>query len=128
MSFGCRFAQLHFQFLFFFLSFVFCCIFMILSNYFLLLLGLKHLRILQLPEMSSRFVGLDHFCKRYPDERLALWPIWASYSQAKMEVYIQYFDIYTVSIYTVYTLLEMKVPWRVLQLVHMEEPNIKGYT
>lgn len=45
-----------------------------------------------------------------------------------MEVYIQYFDIYTVSIYTVYTLLEMKVPCRVLQLVPMEEPNIKGYT
>lgn len=37
-----------------------------------LLLGLKHLRILQLPEMSSRLVGLDHFSKCSPDESLAL--------------------------------------------------------
>ena len=67
---------------------------MILSNYFCHL-GLKHLRrILQLPEMSSRLVGLDHFCKWSPDESLALWPVWASYSQAKTEVYIQYINIY----------------------------------
>lgn len=53
MSFGCRFAQLHFWFF----SFVFCCIFMILflSN-FVLSLGLMHLRILQLPEMRIRSV------------------------------------------------------------------------
>lgn len=61
----------------------------------LLLLGLKHLRILQLPEMSSRFVGLEHFCRCSPDESLALWPVWASYSQAKTEVYTQYINIYT---------------------------------
>lgn len=29
----------------------------------------------------------DHFWKCCADESLALWPVWASYSQAKMEVY-----------------------------------------
>lgn len=86
MSFGCRFAQLHFLFFF---SFSLLCF----DDFYdfkviFLLLGLKHLRILQLPEMSSRLVGLDHFSKCSPDESLALWPVWASYSQAKMEVYI----------------------------------------
>lgn len=93
MSFGCRFAQLHFLIFFLSLFCVFCCIFMILKEFFLLL-GLKHLRILQLPEMSSRLVRLDHFCKCSLDESLALWPVWASYSQAKMEIYIQYINIY----------------------------------
>lgn len=48
----------------------------------------KHLRILQLTKMSSRLVGLDHLCKCSLDVSLALWPVWASYSWAKKEVYI----------------------------------------
>lgn len=62
MSFGCRFAQLHFLIFFFFLFSVFLLHFYDFKVIFLLL-GLKHLRILQLPEMSSRLVRLDHFCK-----------------------------------------------------------------
>lgn len=53
MSFGCRFAQLHFWFF----TFVFSCNFMILFwVIFVLLLGFMHLRILQLPEMRFRSV------------------------------------------------------------------------
>lgn len=33
---------------------------------------------------STRSVGLDCFCNCSPEESLALWPVWASYSQAKM--------------------------------------------
>lgn len=57
-------------FFWFFFLFVFCCELKAFEKY-----------------RSYLKWAWDHFWKCSADESLALWPVWASYSQAKMEVY-----------------------------------------
>lgn len=49
----------------------------------------KHLRIIAATWIEVQILPVDS------DERLALWPIEASYSQAKTEVHLQYISLYS---------------------------------
>lgn len=87
MSFGCRFAQLHFWFLFLFVCFVFSLICVLLHFYdffFVVDVRVDAFKMIAASWNEYWIISVT------PDESLAWWPVWASYSQAKIEVYLQY--------------------------------------